>query len=262
MPRRKTPRSLRDGAWLSTTPSLGRVPVESLFPRLEPLLPRVQKPVQYVGGELGVTVKDWDDCDVRWALLYPDAYEVGQPNQGVQILYEILNERAGHARRAHVRRVARPRSADARARRARSSPSTRTGRCGRSTCSASRSPPSSATPTCSRRSTSPGSRCTRRTAPTPTRSSSPAGTRRSTPSRSRTSSTRPSSATVKRRSSLSPTSSGSTRRPAARPSSTLSQEAVRRTSLVVTTSTTCPTGASSGSRPTGPACRSASRSTP
>ena len=73
------------------------MPVESLFPRLEPLLPRVQKPIQYVGGELNATVKDWgaDDETVRWALMYPDAYEVGLPNQGVQILYEILNERDG-----------------------------------------------------------------------------------------------------------------------------------------------------------------------
>ncbi|MEU3170082.1 TIGR03960 family B12-binding radical SAM protein [Streptosporangium sp. NPDC006930] len=66
--------------------------VESLFPRLEALLPRVQKPIQYVGGELNSTVKDWDESTVRWALMYPDAYEVGLPNQGVQILYEILNE--------------------------------------------------------------------------------------------------------------------------------------------------------------------------
>ncbi|MFE3453755.1 TIGR03960 family B12-binding radical SAM protein [Nonomuraea sp. NPDC059194] len=66
--------------------------VESLFPRLEALLPKVQKPIQYVGGELNSTVKDWDDASVRWALMYPDAYEVGLPNQGVAILYEILNE--------------------------------------------------------------------------------------------------------------------------------------------------------------------------
>ncbi len=66
--------------------------VESLFPRLEPLLPSVSKPIQYVGGELNATVKDWDSVAVRWALMYPDAYEVGLPNQGVQILYEILNE--------------------------------------------------------------------------------------------------------------------------------------------------------------------------
>src|ERR687897_2329329 len=67
--------------------------VESVFPRLEPLLPRVQKPIQYVGGELNSTVKDWDAAAVRWALMYPDAYEVGLPNQGVMILYEVLNER-------------------------------------------------------------------------------------------------------------------------------------------------------------------------
>ncbi|HET6910143.1 MAG TPA: TIGR03960 family B12-binding radical SAM protein [Mycobacteriales bacterium] len=69
------------------------MPVESLFAALEPLLPRVQKPIQYVGGELNAVIKDWDAVDVRWALMYPDAYEVGLPNQGVQILYEVLNER-------------------------------------------------------------------------------------------------------------------------------------------------------------------------
>jgi radical SAM superfamily enzyme YgiQ (UPF0313 family) len=71
------------------------MPVESLFPRLEPLLAKVSKPIQYVGGELNSTVKDWDACDVRWALEYPDAYEVGVPNQGVMILYEVLNEAEG-----------------------------------------------------------------------------------------------------------------------------------------------------------------------
>ncbi|MGH8835109.1 MAG: TIGR03960 family B12-binding radical SAM protein [Actinomycetes bacterium] len=71
------------------------MPVESLFSRLEPLLPLVSKPIQYVGGELNSVSKDWDSADVRWCLMYPDAYEVGLPNQGVQILYEILNERPG-----------------------------------------------------------------------------------------------------------------------------------------------------------------------
>ncbi|MFL6133960.1 MAG: TIGR03960 family B12-binding radical SAM protein, partial [Nocardioidaceae bacterium] len=64
-----------------------------MFDRLEPLLPSVQKPIQYVGGELNSTQKEWSSTDVRWALMYPDAYEVGLPNQGVQILYEVLNER-------------------------------------------------------------------------------------------------------------------------------------------------------------------------
>lgn len=69
------------------------MPVESLFARLEPVLPQVSKPIQYVGGELNAVSKDWDAVEVRWALMYPDAYEVGLPNQGVQILYEVLNER-------------------------------------------------------------------------------------------------------------------------------------------------------------------------
>lgn len=67
--------------------------MESVFARLEPLLPSVGKPIQYIGGELNSVVKEWNGVDVRWALMYPDAYEVGQPNQGVQILYEVLNER-------------------------------------------------------------------------------------------------------------------------------------------------------------------------
>jgi radical SAM family uncharacterized protein len=71
------------------------MPVESVYPRLEPLLPLVRKPVQYVGGEVNSTVKEWNETDVRWALLYPDAYEVGQPNQGIGILYEVLNEQPG-----------------------------------------------------------------------------------------------------------------------------------------------------------------------
>jgi radical SAM family uncharacterized protein len=66
---------------------------ESVFPRLEPLLPRVSKPIQYVGGEVNAVVKDWDAAEVHWCLMYPDAYEVGVPNQGVQILYEVINER-------------------------------------------------------------------------------------------------------------------------------------------------------------------------
>ncbi len=68
---------------------------ESIFAALEPFLSGVSKPIQYVGGELNSVQKPWAETDVRWALMYPDAYEVGLPNQGVQILYEILNEREG-----------------------------------------------------------------------------------------------------------------------------------------------------------------------
>jgi radical SAM family uncharacterized protein len=78
-----------------SAPTFDRITGRSVWPDLEPLLPAVKKPIQYVGGELNSTVKDWDACDVRWALMYPDAYEVGLPNQGVMILYEVLNEREG-----------------------------------------------------------------------------------------------------------------------------------------------------------------------
>ena len=71
------------------------MPVQSVYPLLEPLLPLVRKPIQYVGGELNSVQKDWDSAEVRWALMYPDAYEVGLPNQGIQILYEVLNEQDG-----------------------------------------------------------------------------------------------------------------------------------------------------------------------
>ena len=53
----------------------------------------MSKPIQYIGGEVNSVTKGWDDVEVRWALMYPDAYEVGAPNQGVQILYEVINER-------------------------------------------------------------------------------------------------------------------------------------------------------------------------
>ncbi len=68
-----------------------REPV-NLFPQLEPLLAQVTKPIQYVGGEHNSVTKSFNDIEVAWTLMYPDAYEVGQPNQGIAILYEILNE--------------------------------------------------------------------------------------------------------------------------------------------------------------------------
>ena len=74
----------------------GRIGIHmtSLWPRLEPLLAKVQKPARYIGGEDGALTPDHGPGKVAWLLVYPDAYEIGLPNQGLQILYEILNERA------------------------------------------------------------------------------------------------------------------------------------------------------------------------
>jgi len=65
----------------------------SIWPQLEPLLNRVERPARYIGCEDGCVVPPHDPAHVAWLLVYPDAYEVGLPNQGLQILYEILNER-------------------------------------------------------------------------------------------------------------------------------------------------------------------------
>ena len=70
--------------------------MSSVWTRLEPLLARVQKPARYLGGEDGAVVPSAElspGGPVAWLFAYPDAYEVGLPNQGLQILYEIINER-------------------------------------------------------------------------------------------------------------------------------------------------------------------------
>ena len=67
--------------------------MSNLWPRIEPLLARVEKPARYIGMERGSQRPEHLPHQVAWLLLYPDAYEIGLPNQGLQILYEILNER-------------------------------------------------------------------------------------------------------------------------------------------------------------------------
>jgi radical SAM family uncharacterized protein len=71
--------------------------MSTLWARIEPLLARVQKPARYIGCEDGAITPRHDKLDdgaaVAWLLAYPDTYEIGLPNQGLQILYEILNER-------------------------------------------------------------------------------------------------------------------------------------------------------------------------
>jgi radical SAM family uncharacterized protein len=68
--------------------------MSSVWPDLESLLAQVQKPARYIGGEDGAQRPVHHRSKVSWLLTYPDTYEIGLPNQGLQILYEILNERA------------------------------------------------------------------------------------------------------------------------------------------------------------------------
>src|SRR5918995_1669752 len=65
----------------------------SVWTQLEPHLARVEKPARYIGLELGAQHPTPRPDTVAWLLTYPDTYEIGLPNQGLQILYEILNER-------------------------------------------------------------------------------------------------------------------------------------------------------------------------
>lgn len=59
------------------------------------ILPRVQKPSRYLGRELNTVHKDLDEVDVRIALAFPDLYDLGLPNLGLMILYDILNRQPG-----------------------------------------------------------------------------------------------------------------------------------------------------------------------
>ena len=66
---------------------------EDRFHDLEPLLSRVEKPSRYIDHEWGTL--SHADADYRCCLIYPDVYEVGLPNQGIAILYRILNDQPG-----------------------------------------------------------------------------------------------------------------------------------------------------------------------
>ena len=62
---------------------------------LERILPRVQKPARYTGGEYNEVIKDKAEVDVRFAMCFPDTYEIGMSNLGMRILYGVMNEAPG-----------------------------------------------------------------------------------------------------------------------------------------------------------------------
>ena len=63
--------------------------------RLERILPRVQKPARYVGGEFNAIMKDQSKVDTRVAFCFPDTYEIGMSNLGMRILYGVMNNIEG-----------------------------------------------------------------------------------------------------------------------------------------------------------------------
>ncbi|QRN86112.1 TIGR03960 family B12-binding radical SAM protein [Clostridia bacterium] len=58
----------------------------------EAILPLVEKPIRYTGGELNSIVKDHEECSVRFAFGFPDVYEVAMSHLGTQILYKVVND--------------------------------------------------------------------------------------------------------------------------------------------------------------------------
>ena len=62
---------------------------------LEQILPKVQKPARYTGGEYNAVVKDRGEVDLRYALCFPDTYEIGMSNLGCRILYGVMNREKG-----------------------------------------------------------------------------------------------------------------------------------------------------------------------
>ena len=64
---------------------------------LDSILPLVEKPARYVGGEWNAVHKTADETAVRIALCFPDTYEIGMSHLGLKILYGVLNNREGWA---------------------------------------------------------------------------------------------------------------------------------------------------------------------
>ncbi len=61
---------------------------------LDPILPTVEKPARYTGGEWNSIRKNAKDIQTRIALCFPDTYEIGMSHLGLKILYRLLNDRA------------------------------------------------------------------------------------------------------------------------------------------------------------------------
>ena len=57
------------------------------------ILMKIEKPARYIGGEVNAVIKKLDDIDVRFAMCFPDVYEIGMSHLGIQILYDMFNRR-------------------------------------------------------------------------------------------------------------------------------------------------------------------------
>jgi radical SAM family uncharacterized protein len=72
---------------------IASIETQTIDSLLERILPRVEKPGRYAGGELNSVVKDWSQIRTRVLLSFPDVYEIGTPNLGIGVLYDLINQR-------------------------------------------------------------------------------------------------------------------------------------------------------------------------
>lgn len=57
------------------------------------ILLQIDKAARYIGGEVNAVMKNKDDVDIRFAMAFPDVYEIGMSNLGMMILYDMFNKR-------------------------------------------------------------------------------------------------------------------------------------------------------------------------
>ena len=57
------------------------------------ILMQIEKPARYIGGEVNSVMKDPSEVDIRFAMCFPDVYEIGMSHLGIQILYDMFNRR-------------------------------------------------------------------------------------------------------------------------------------------------------------------------
>ena len=57
------------------------------------ILMKIDKPARYIGGEVNMVKKNPEEVDVRFAMCFPDVYDIGMSHLGIQIIYDLLNKR-------------------------------------------------------------------------------------------------------------------------------------------------------------------------
>ena len=57
------------------------------------ILLKIEKPARYIGNEVNSVMKNKNEVDIRFAMCFPDVYEIGMSHLGIQILYDMLNRR-------------------------------------------------------------------------------------------------------------------------------------------------------------------------